>query len=85
MKYEVGNEMPERNDWFWLRELLDALEPEQVLKLYLLPDELKKTRTACHNWSYRYADKRVVTSTKRGDGGYTLYVRTYEQSNHGRD
>ena len=74
MKFEVSDEMPERESWAWLREMLDVLD-DKVLKLFVTPDQLKKTRTACHNWSYRFSDKKIVTSTTRDNGGYVLYVR----------
>ena len=79
MKTELTDNMPERENWAWLREMLDALG-DKVLKLYCLDvAEVKKTRAACHNWSYRYSEKKVVTSTTRENGGYTLFVRTEEK------
>ena len=80
MRYELTNEMPERENWAWLREMLDAMDSEQVLKLFCIDiGQVRKIRAACHNWSYRYSEKKVVTSTEHDNGGYTLFVRTEDK------
>ena len=79
MKTELTDNMPERENWAWLREMLDALG-DKVLKLFCVDiGQVRKTRAACHNWSYRYSEKKVVTSTEHDNGGYTLFVRTEEK------